>query len=90
MKYTTPPLKSYLPLAQDGRSVMWPQPWANWLSNSWILLNDVQNAGTTAQRPTTNLYAGKFYFDTDLGANGRPIWMNKGLTGWVFADGTAA
>ena len=90
MNYTTPPLKSNLPLSPDGRYVLWPQPWGNWLSNSWILLNDVQNTGTTAQRPTTNLYAGKFYFDQSLGANGKPIWMNKGLTGWVLADGTAA
>ncbi|MDR6553870.1 right-handed parallel beta-helix repeat-containing protein [Paenibacillus qinlingensis] len=44
-------------------------------------------AGTTAQRPTTNLYAGLSYFDTSLGSNGKTIWRNKNNNGWVDATG---
>lgn len=60
---------------------------SNWLSAAFRVLFDVQNSGTTGQRPTTFLYAGKFYFDVSLGANGKPIWMNKGCTGWIDATG---
>lgn len=62
----------------------------NWFMQVFRISFDMQNSGTTANRPTTNLYPGKFYFDTSLGANGRPIWQNKTATGWVLADGTAA
>ena len=63
---------------------------SNWMMKVFRLCFDTQNSGTTAQRPTANLYPGKFYFDTSLGANGKPIWVNKASTGWVLADGTAA
>jgi hypothetical protein len=49
------------------------------------IASDVVSSGTTANRPTVNLYAGKPYFDTTLGL---PVWY-KG-PGWVKADGTAA
>ena len=42
-------------------------------------------SGTTANRPTANLAAGDYYFDTTLG---KPIWYSG--SGWVLADGTAA
>lgn len=42
-------------------------------------------SGASAGRPTTNLYAGQFYFDTSLGSNGKPIWYN-GIN-WVDANG---
>ena len=57
------------------------------LVREWIIQNS--QAGTTAQRPTTNLYAGRYYFDTSLGANGKPIWLNKNATGWIDATGAA-
>jgi hypothetical protein len=41
--------------------------------------------GTTANR-TTNPRIGWPYFDTSLGANGKPIWWNG--TAWVDATGT--
>jgi hypothetical protein len=42
-------------------------------------------SGTTANRPTTNLRAGLYYFDTTLG---QPIWYDG--SGWVDATGTTA
>lgn len=66
------------------------QGWMQWFSDAYTILNAVTLSGTTAQRPTKLLWAGRPYFDKSLGANGRPIWVNKLGTGWVFADGTAA
>jgi hypothetical protein len=45
----------------------------------------LQAAGTTAERPTRNLYAGQTWFDTSLS---RPIWWTG--SGWIKADGSAA
>lgn len=50
---------------------------------NWIVQNS--QSGTTAQRPTTNLYNGLFYFDTTIG---KPIWYLT--SGWIKADGTSA
>lgn len=61
--------------------------WSNWFMQAFRLLFDIQNSGTTAQRPSTNLYPGKPYFDTSLGALGKPIFVNKTSTGWVDAQG---
>ena len=60
-----------------------------WLMQVFRICFDVQNSGTTAQRPATGLYPGKPYFDTSLAANGKPIWVNKTSTGWVDATGAA-
>lgn len=42
--------------------------------------------GTTASRPSTDLYAGLVYFDTTLAAAGKPVWWTG--TQWVDATGT--
>lgn len=83
MAFTPPPLRSALPVADVLAS--WPQPWANWLMQLWGFVFDLQNSGTTAQRPTTNLYVGKVYFDTTLVY---PIWWDGSQ--WVDATGTPA
>ena len=85
-----PPLNSRLPVDKDTNSARWPGPWGNWMSRAGNILLAVSESGTTANRPTKELYPGRMYFDTSLGANGKPIWVNKGMTGWVLADGTAA
>ena len=43
----------------------------------------VASAGTTPQRPGTDLYTGQMYFDTTLNI---PIWWNG--THWVNSVGT--
>jgi hypothetical protein len=88
MSIGTPPLKSNLPAGKEV--AVWTQPWSAWFSRAWEILFAVSESGTTAQRPTKNLWPGRMYFDTSLGANGKPIWVNKTSTGWVLADGTAA
>lgn len=64
--------------------------WPNWFGQVFRICFDVQNSGPTASRPSTNLYPGKFYFDTTLGAAGMPIYVNKTSTGWVDAQGNPA
>lgn len=77
------PTRDDLPV--EAFKAKWTTPWVNWLAQVRLVCFDLQNAGTTALRPTTSLYTGKFYFDTTLGL---PIYY-KG-PGWVKADGTAA
>ncbi len=61
-------------------------PFAVWISRITSIANSVQSSGTTAQRPTTGLWIGRFYFDTTLGI---PIWVQSvGPVVWVDATGT--
>lgn len=61
--------------------------WAQFFNMLAIVAADASRSGTTDQRPTTNLYAGKFFFDTTIN---KPIWWNPFLVGWVLATGAAA
>jgi hypothetical protein len=81
-----PPSRSSI---QDKDGTVDPS-WIEFFSSVFTDLVCLQSSGTTAKRPTKNLFPGRFYFDTSLGANGKPIWVNKASTGWVLADGTAA
>lgn len=58
----------------DDRAIAVPG-FATWLLQAFRILFDLQNSGTTAQRPTVNLYQFKFYGDTTLGI---PIWYING------------
>ena len=79
----TPPLR-------EPAGEAWSNTWGNWFAQVRLICFAQQESGATANRPTKNLYPGRRYFDTSLGANGKPIWVNKAGTGWVLADGTAA
>ncbi len=68
----------------------WGKAWSSWFTQAFQILFAVQQSGTTAQRPTSGLWIGRTYFDTDLGANGKPIWIGKDGATWILADGTAA
>ena len=57
--------------------------WSTWFLKLW--LNTNRESGTTANRPTKNLFPGRPYFDTTLGT---PIWFKAGTT-WVNASGVA-
>lgn len=57
------------------------------LSEVFLGLAAVQSSGTTVDRPTKNLFVGRTYFDTSLGANGKPIWISKNGYSWVDASG---
>ena len=89
-----PPVNSQLPVLDDDDQPIghaeWPAPWGNFLTTAYMILFACSQSGPTANRPTKNLYVGMPYFDTDLGANGKPIWVDKTKAAWVLADGTAA
>lgn len=60
------------------------RPWRQWINNVALASDAVQQSGTTAQRPTVNLWTGRPYFDTTLG---KPIWHSG--AGWVDSTGGA-
>lgn len=64
--------------------------WRNFFNSVFTICNALTTSGTTANRPTKGLWVGRMYFDTSLGAHGKPIWVDKAGTGWVLADGTVA
>ena len=70
------------PPVNDGNI---PQPWYDWIYQAFRLLFALQQSGTTAQRPTVNLWIGRTYYDTTLG---KPIWVNAVKpTIWKDASG---
>lgn len=87
-----PPIQRDLSIVDhpNGRVASWGHVWSAWFTQAFQVLFAAQQSGTTAQRPTTNLWPGRPYFDTSLGTNGKPIFVNKAATGWVLADGTTA
>ena len=59
-------------------------PWYGWLTQAYRILFAAQQSGTTANRPTTQLWTGRPYFDTTLT---KPIWYDG--SGWVDATGAS-
>lgn len=53
------------------------------LEKARLSLSALTEAGTTAQRPTVNLWIGRAYFDTTLGFE-----IHYNGTVWVRYDGT--
>lgn len=73
-----------LPIANDWQEwrkalTLWGRDAAHHISRA------VPESGPTTDRPTSDLWAGRQYFDTTLG---QPIWFDG--SGWVDATGTAA
>ena len=60
------------------------RPWTEWFTKLWGIQQDA--SGTTANRPVTNLFVGRMYFDVTLG---KPIWL-KSVTPTVWVDSTGA
>lgn len=84
-QYNEPPVRSSFD-SKDDR----PDPaWLSWVGQIHDTTGTLIESGTTAKRPSIK-FIGQQYFDTSLGANGKPIFANKLGTGWVLADGTAA
>lgn len=89
MPINTPPIQQALTVtpagAAGGGSAVWTKAWANWMSQAWAILAAVEQSGVTANRPTTNLWVGRTYFDTTLGL---PLWYDGNVvTGWIDAAG---
>ena len=66
----------------EGKVARWRVPSLEWFRKVYIVVNDMQNSGTTAQRPASDMYVGKPYFDSTLGL---PIWWNG--SAWIDAAG---
>lgn len=73
--------------ANGQKVATWGKVWANWYTQVFQILFANQQSGTTAQRPIEDLYPGRPYFDTSLGAYGKKIFVNKDLSGWVDSSG---
>lgn len=84
MRLNPPPVKSKFDDADAPSNI-----WSDWGEQMYSIARTVIQSGTTANRPAIK-FIGQQYFDTSLGANGKPIFVNKLGTGWVLADGTAA
>jgi hypothetical protein len=59
--------------------------WQAWLSGVQRWLSPVGQFGTTAQRPTKNLYISQSYLDTTLN---KPIWVKAVSPAIVWIDAT--
>lgn len=59
--------------------------WTAFFNQVFLICFAASQAGTTAQRPDSNLWIGRPYFDTTLGY---AIWWAG--TEWVDATGTTA
>lgn len=72
-------------IISDGKGNL-TAPFQAWFQSIQKWLAPVGQSGTTAQRPTKNLYIGQSYFDTTLGLS---VWV-KTLqpTVWVNGAGT--
>jgi len=57
-----------------------------WFTEIFTFLSSIDQSGTTANRPTANLWVGRFYFDTTLG---QPIWV-KTTSPVVWVDATGS
>lgn len=57
--------------------------WVDWFSLIFRLLTGLTESGTTAQRPTKNLWVGRMYYDTTLN---KPIWVNAITPAVVWKD----
>lgn len=79
----SPPFAERMVLSDGRMSLAWTM-WFMQVFRGTAFLGSF----TTANRPPLkDLKAGSFGLDTSLAANGRPIWVNKGATGWIDADG---
>lgn len=81
-------MKSYdIPGGQPFDSAgNWTTSWAQWLSRTHRAALASQQSGTTADRPTTLLWVGRFYYDEDLGY---PVWLHS-INPIVWHDASGA
>jgi hypothetical protein len=60
--------------------------WAQWVSRVHAAVSALYQSGPTASRPTSLLWVGRVFFDTDLG---KPVWV-KAAKPAVWVDATGA
>jgi hypothetical protein len=57
--------------------------WMNFFNQVFRICSSVTESGTTANRPTVNLWVGRTYYDTTLNL---PIWINAVNPAVVWKD----
>lgn len=62
-------------------------PWGQWVNRTHTAAFSVQQSGVTADRPTSRLWIGRFYFDTTLN---KPIWVKQVKPAVLWCDATGA
>lgn len=61
--------------------------WMQWIQQAGLYAFSLSDSGTTANRPTSNLWVGRPYFDTTLGY---PVWVKTvSPVVWVNGAGTS-
>lgn len=79
------------PLRESLNSDQIPRAWVTWFTEVGNLAATAGQSGATANRPTSENFVGRTYFDTDLGY---PVWISnidattKAVT-WVNASGAS-
>jgi hypothetical protein len=61
--------------------------WGQWVQRTHNNARTLQQSGSTAERPTSVLWIGRFYFDTTLN---KPIWIQQVKPVVVWCDATGA
>ena len=56
---------------------------AEWFNLIWISANSVTESGTTANRPTANLWLGRVFYDVTLN---KPVFINAVTPSVVWKD----
>lgn len=80
---SNPPIREAM---QDKDGIL-ARSWVSWFNAAQSVLFPEAQSGTTANRPTAQLWPGRPYFDVSLGAHGKKIFVNKDATGWVDSSG---
>jgi hypothetical protein len=79
MSLVSPPPSQVAMVDKDGVN---NPSWVEYFSAIYFSVIYTQQSGTTAKRPTKNLFVNRQYFDTTIN---RPIWYTG--TNWIRADG---
>ena len=75
------------PYRDIPKGTVMPQSWMQWIGKIRLYAGSLSESGTTAGRPTANLWVGRMYFDTTLG---QPIWLKTvSPADWVDATGAS-
>jgi hypothetical protein len=72
----------------DPRSELFTWAWLQWFQSVFLTASTTQESGPTANRPTSNLWVGRRYFDTTVG---KPVYLKStGPNVWVDGAGTVS
>lgn len=69
-----------------GKNGLLSLSWISWLKKLTLYSGAINDSGTTGQRPTSNLWVGRPYFDTTLGY----IIHIKSVSPAVWVNGAGA